>query len=209
MKDSVLRFIIAAVMAGTLPGQPAEAGVSAANSESAQEFKRQMYTTDIFTGENFRLTPHTTQLQPEILPGPVISDASIKKQIERTVYDVCMARVAKNGAIAGIGKLVTVQHCERAVTQVKVMPLQRFVQSDAADALAEWIFRVDGDNWYDFNSLLRETKNYLVKRDRELFMLKGFSPYTVLVDTLSTEDLPIVLDLAEGTVTLWTLELAD
>lgn len=209
MKDSVLRFIIGAVMAGAMLGQQAEAAVSAANSESAQEFKRQMYTTDIFTGENFRLTPYTTRFQLEILPGPVVSDASIKKQLERTVYDVCMARVAKNAATVRMGELLTVQHCERAVAQVKVMPLQRFVQRDAANVLAEWIFRVDGDNWYDFNSLLRETTNYLVKRDRELFMLRGFSPYNVLVDTLSTEDLPIVLDLVEGTVTLWTLELAD
>lgn len=196
-------------MAGTMLGQQAEAAVSAAKSESAQEFKRQMYTTDIFTGENFRLTPYTAPLQLEILPGPVVSDASIKKQLERAVYDVCMARVAKNAAISRIGELLTVQHCERAVAQVKVMPLQRFVQRDAANVLAEWIFRVDGDNWYDFNSLLRETTNYLAKRDRELFMLRGFSPYNVLVDTLSTEDLPIVLDLVEGTVTLWTLELAD
>lgn len=209
MKDSVLRFIIVAIMAGTMPGQQAEAMVNAANSESAQEFKRQMYATDIFTGENFRLTPYTTPLQPETLPGPAISDAAIKKQLERTVYDVCMARAAKNAATAGTGKLLTVQHCERAVAQIKVMPLQRFVQRDAADALAEWIYRVDGDNWYDFTSLLRETTNYLAKRDRELFVLRGFSPYTVLVDTLSTEDLPIVLDLVEGTVTLWTLELAD
>lgn len=196
-------------MAGAMLGQQAGAAVSAANSESAQEFKRQMYTTDIFTGENFRLTPYTAPLQPEILPGPVISDASIKKQIERTVYDVCMARAAKYASTIRTGELLTVQHCERAVTQVKVLPLQRFVQSDAANVLAEWIFSVDGDNWYGFNSLLRETTNYLVKGNRELFMLRGFSPYNVLVDALSTEDLPIVLDLAEGTVTLWTLELAD
>lgn len=196
-------------MAGAMLGQRAEAGVSAVNSESAQEFKRQMYTTDIFTGENFRLTPYTAPFQLETLPGPLLYDAAIKKQLERTVYDVCMARVAKNAAIVGIGGLLTVQQCERAVTQVKVMSLQRFVRSEAANALAEWIFRVDGDNWYGFNSLLRETTTYLVKRDRELFMLRGFSPYDVLVDTLSTEDLPIVLDLAEGTATLWTLELAD
>ena len=209
MKNSIVRFIIGAVMAGTMPGQQAKAAVNAVNSGSAQEFKRHMYTTDIFTGENFRLTPYTTRFQPEIISGPALYDASIKEQLARTVYAVCMARAAKNAATIRTDGSLTVQHCERAAAQVKVMPLERFAENGAANAFAEWIFRVDGDNWYGFNSLLRETRNYLVKRDRELFMLKGFSPDNVLVDALSTEDLPLVLDLVECTVTLWTLELAD
>ena len=209
MKYPVFAFIIGAVLAGALPGRQAEAAVGAANSGSALEFRRQMYTTDIFTGENFKFTPYTIRLQPGILPSAAIDDASIKEQLAGTVYDACMARVAKNAAVAETGWPLTVQHCERSVAQIKDRPLERFVRGAAADALAEWVFRVDGDNWYRFDSLLRETRNYLVKPDRELFMLRGFSPRDVLVDTLSTEDLPVVIDLAEGTFTLWTLELAD
>ncbi|MEA3265688.1 MAG: hypothetical protein U9P42_01920 [Candidatus Fermentibacteria bacterium] len=74
-------------------------------------------------------------------------------------------------------------------------------------AFALWFMEFDQDNWFSFEDVLTETKEYLnsyssVAHRRELRLIKGsFSPMNL--------DLPVVVDYENLTVAVWTGELRD
>ena len=74
-------------------------------------------------------------------------------------------------------------------------------------ALALWFMEFDEDNWFSFKDVHRETERYLnsvssVQERRELRLFKGsFEPMKL--------DLPVVVDYAEMSITVWTGSLND
>ena len=74
-------------------------------------------------------------------------------------------------------------------------------------AFALWFMEFDQDNWFSFEDVLTETKEYLnsyssVDHRRELRLLKGSFPPMNL-------DLPVVVDYEKQYVAVWTGKLRD
>ncbi|NJO03197.1 MAG: helix-hairpin-helix domain-containing protein [Bacteroidia bacterium] len=86
--------------------------------------------------------------------------------------------------------------------------------SAAPYAFALWFYKFDADNWFSFNQVLEQTDRYLsgfgYESDRrELRFFKGFSSRGVLASAVSVEDLPVVVNYEEMSITLWIGQLND
>jgi hypothetical protein len=66
------------------------------------------------------------------------------------------------------------------------------------------------DNWFSFEAVASRTMDYLSGGSRELHLYQSFDPTGVLVDGgVPLDELPVVVDHAERTITLWTATLFD
>lgn len=83
-----------------------------------------------------------------------------------------------------------------------------------AYALAFWFYQFDADNWFTFERVRAETERYLnyypVWEGRlELYLFKGFDNAGVLVSAMAQDDLPVVVNRGEQSITIWTCQLND
>jgi hypothetical protein len=83
----------------------------------------------------------------------------------------------------------------------------------ASYAMALNLFRVEEDNWFSFDAALAASRwfsepEYLAKR-RELVLLKGVDSRPLLAGLSVSPDLPVVLDLGEGSMHFLLIGLAD
>jgi hypothetical protein len=101
------------------------------------------------------------------------------------------------------------KRCEAAVGTLLNTYVEVLEGDVAAMALAAWFYRLDGNNWFNYDSAYKVTLPYLQNDARKLYVLKGWRPDKVLVDKLTERDLPVVVDMTEKTVTFWTNELED
>ncbi len=81
-------------------------------------------------------------------------------------------------------------------------------------ALATWFYRFDADNWFRFEQIWPVCERYLNYFPEwnfrlELTFFKGFPMAGTLVDGICPNDLPVVVNFAEQTITLWNSELFD
>lgn len=134
------------------------------------------------------VTASASQLR-EIVADQV-EQLSLKKNNDRTI-----ARLGK--------KLV-------ANSYIESFPNQEY----AAIALAFWLYKVDADNWFSLERMLEKTRNYFAHYARldhrlELRLIKGFPNQDLLVNALTTEDLPVIINHAEKTISIWTVSLSD
>ena len=77
-----------------------------------------------------------------------------------------------------------------------------------------WFYSIDLDNWFTFEQAQKQTESYLdffpIGPDTtELRMFKGFVNDMVLTGTISTVDLPVVVNRSEQSITIWSCELND
>ncbi|MEM0997391.1 MAG: hypothetical protein AAGN35_09945 [Bacteroidota bacterium] len=83
-----------------------------------------------------------------------------------------------------------------------------------AYALALWFYSFDQDNWFSFDEMLHETTLYLnfmpfMDERTELRMFHGFDNDGFLTEGLTISDLPVVVNYAETSVTVWSARLED
>jgi hypothetical protein len=79
----------------------------------------------------------------------------------------------------------------------------------AASVFANWIYAVDGENWYEFAPMSSFVSAYVNHANRKLWVWPSFRPDEVLVSDFSTNGLPVVANSELLTVTIWTLNLKD
>lgn len=93
--------------------------------------------------------------------------------------------------------------------------LERYEMAHTASfALALWFYRFDADNWFSFEAVRQQAEDYLNHAtsncDRKvLCLLKGFNNHLAFDNAETVDDLPVVLDYAEQTVSIWTCSLVD
>jgi hypothetical protein len=76
--------------------------------------------------------------------------------------------------------------------------------------LATTFIAVAQDNWFSFEAVAAKTMDYLSSGSRELHLYQNFDSSGVLVDGgVPLDELPVVLDHGERTVTIWTATLFD
>jgi len=135
-------------------------------------------------------------------------------------------QVAHNrGALAE----VVSEEVERIVLERQGNPLAAFLAGEliqrsdiewtddshqASLRLATWFYRFDADNWFGFQDMWEACDQYLNYYPEwplrmETCFFRGFPNSGVLVDHISPRDLPVVINFAERTITLWTSGLAD
>ncbi len=80
----------------------------------------------------------------------------------------------------------------------------------AAYQYAITFMKLDEDNWYSFVMVHERTGDYLRKGYKEFRLYKGFRHSGILATNgIDFTDLPVVIDLDEKTITLWSGELFD
>jgi hypothetical protein len=83
----------------------------------------------------------------------------------------------------------------------------------AAHAMALQLFRIEEDNWFSFDRALRASLWFAEPlrhaERRELVLLKGVNPGLAFPGLFFAPDLPVVLDLGEGLLSLILVGLAD
>ena len=102
-----------------------------------------------------------------------------------------------------------------ASTFISQSYLERFDSAHfASHALALWFYRFDADNWFTFERIQNACERYLNYHfwpmpELDLLFFKGFPNGSFLSDGISADDLPVVINKAEQTITIWSAELFD
>lgn len=84
----------------------------------------------------------------------------------------------------------------------------------ASYAMALWLYKFDADNWFNFEDVRRIAEDslayYPAPSDRiQLRMVKGFQTGGLLTNQNTVEELPVWINFAEQSITIWTAELRD
>ncbi len=93
--------------------------------------------------------------------------------------------------------------------------IERFEDAHLASyAFALWLYRLDMDNWFSFETVRLKAEHYLSAypnhKDRlELCLFKGFKNDQVLTTAISADDLLVVINYAEQRISIWSAELRD
>lgn len=163
--------------------------------KAAAAFRDAMYASVI--GDNFVLRGHSYTLPDATFSEVAAHRASFRRQVKLAVRDLC-------------GTVIP-----RAEHQIRNTYVESFESGLVGSyALALWFFRFDEDNWFPFDKVQKETQAYLGARQTmderlELRLFKGFDNRLLGVEGVVVQDLPVVLDFAEKTLTLWTCGLND
>lgn len=162
-------------------------------------FKNAMYNGVIF--ENWDLKFHRFEFKT--IQAVATSASQLREIITNQIEELSLKR-NNDRTIARLGKKIV------ANSYIESFPNQEY----AAVALAFWLYKVDADNWFSLERVLEKTRNYFAHYDRlehrlELKLLKGFPNRDILVNALTTDDLPIIINHAEKTISIWTVGLSD
>jgi hypothetical protein len=191
-------FSTVAVAAPTIPELALVSANSAIafESQAAVDYQR-VLTADVLP-ENY-----TVQHYSFVFPNSddfqflLSSFRDFKGFVAAKVLDVCLQQGRSR------------RRCEAAAGNLLNSYVEVSEGSVASITFASWLYRLDGDNWFDYDSAQKVTLPYVASDERKLLLVKGWRPDKVLVSKLTERDLPVVADLKEKTLTIWTNELDD
>jgi len=162
-------------------------------------FHSAMYKGVIF--DNWELKSHRFEFEEvQIITK---SGSQLREIVADQIEQLSLAK-NNNPTIARLGKkLIANSYIESFNTQ-----------EYAAIALAFWLYKVDMDNWFSLEQVLEKTRKYFAHYDRlehrlELRLIKGFPNGELLVNALTTDDLPVIINHAEKIISIWTISLND
>jgi hypothetical protein len=167
------------------------------SSSSASDFRGRIYKNVLLA--NYSLTAHSYRLaSSELFRAVRGSEPLLREFVSERILELCRSRG------------VELSRCDAArVDALSTRDYWVVSPDEQSQAFAGWLFALDGDNWFRFEDAAAETGVYLAGVDRELVMFPSFNPDGILVDLLSSNGLPVVVDSSEETITIWTNELAD
>lgn len=85
----------------------------------------------------------------------------------------------------------------------------------AGYALALWFYEFDADNWFSWEQIQKQTIGYFDHNANtypwfmDLYFFKGFRNRGIINPGISPEDLPVVVNWAEQSITFWISALYD
>ncbi len=191
-------FATSAVASSAVP----EAAIVSANSAIAFESEAAVAYHRILTGE---VLPENYTLQHYSYVFPNSDDFQMmlssfrefKGFLGAKVLDICLKQARSR------------KRCEAAAGNLLNTYVEVSEGPVAGITFASWLYRLDGDNWFDYDAAQKVTLPYVASGDRKLYLVKGWRPDKVLVSKLTERDLPVVVDMKEKTFTIWTNELDD
>jgi hypothetical protein len=148
--------------------------------------------------ENFEITPYSYQIDDISLYKSIISNPnSLTSFIAQRIRDICTGQ--KRGSDV----------CDTASQNLLHVPVMRLTSNAASEHFSNWIYSLDGDNWYQFYPMRDVVDNYLNTQNHELVFFPSFRPEGVLVNDLSAEGQAVVFNHSTQSITLWTINLRD
>eukprot|EP00735_Rhodelphis_limneticus_P014688 TRINITY_DN875_c0_g1::TRINITY_DN875_c0_g1_i1::g.25388::m.25388 TRINITY_DN875_c0_g1::TRINITY_DN875_c0_g1_i1::g.25388 ORF type:complete len:233 (-),score=31.29 TRINITY_DN875_c0_g1_i1:85-705(-) len=101
--------------------------------------------------------------------------------------------------------------CQRGSEYVKDQSCPQVENFNFAGLIfGTWFYRFDMDNWFSFDTMWGKCSSYLAHFEQEFYLFKGFY-HAKRLNTYDygPTDLPVVIDHAEKSITLWTAALHD
>ncbi|MEM7572766.1 MAG: hypothetical protein AAF433_07690, partial [Bacteroidota bacterium] len=86
---------------------------------------------------------------------------------------------------------------------------------NATYALALWFYEFDADNWFSWEGIQEQTAVYFDHNSTtypwfmELYFFKGFTNRGIVNPGICPEDLPVVVNHAEQSISFWVSALYD
>ncbi|NJL75620.1 MAG: hypothetical protein HC892_11915 [Saprospiraceae bacterium] len=164
-------------------------------------FRSTMYRDVI--GENWELNFNRTAFEQssqflEIATHPALLLETISQQVNQISI-----KKFDNSALANF-----------ASYPLRQAYIETFSDEYAAVAFAFWLYRVDADNWFSLPRVLTYTRNYFNPNSTwdnrlELQLFKGYPNNGLLTQSVTNIDLPVVINYAEQSITVWTVQLND
>jgi len=176
--------------------------VHAFSTTAAEDFKTRMYDGIIY--ENWTLEYHTTRFRTAAeFERIALNDSNLIDFIADEVQRISEARFGNAQAAYLADLLLKKSYPERLETG-----------EFAGIAFAFWFYKFDSDNWFSFDRIRAATAQYFgyyptLSNRLELVLFKGFPNGGILVQGITADDLPVVLNFAEKAITIWTAELFD
>jgi len=170
--------------------------------DASEAFRLAMYDNVILN--NWELK-HETQLidGEEEFRETAGHDCFLRDYVADQLREICFKRFGNAQAASLAPRTLKGHHVER------------FDDAHLASyAFASWLYRVDMDNWFSFDTVRFKAElylgNYPDHDDRlELCLFKGFNSVGILNQPLSAVDLPVVINYAEQRISIWSVQLND
>lgn len=168
---------------------------SRALDSAACAFRDQMYADVI--RDNFVLRGHSCWLSEAVFTEVATQRARLRTLVKSFARDV-------------FGTLTPRARHQLATTYVE--PFESGFLG--AYALGLWFLHFDEDNWFSLEAVHTKTRAYLasaatMEERLELRLFKGFDNRVFVPEGVVVRDLPVVLNFAQRTLTLWTCRLDD
>lgn len=168
-----------------------------------QYFQQQMRSQ--LLGENWNLNYYNIAFKnPTDFLQVVENEATLTHYVSQEVGQIA---VSQKGESDLFGRL--------ASSIVPSCYVEKFNSAEQARfAFALWFYKIDEDNWFSFNRVLELAQLYLTYHENDnqymdFIFYKGFPNSIALVNGLTSNDLPVVVNHAEQKITIWTVELFD
>lgn len=169
---------------------------------AAEAFKQAMYHHLI--GENWQLEHDSTRFEDtEAFLQIVDEPEAFRKWLARRISTLALDRFEDRDIVATVRK------------RLKSSALKTYSNGHiAAFAFALWFYQFDADNWFSFERVRKEVANYLdfmpLYKDRaELRVFEGFDNLGILAGAITVSGLPVVVNYAEQTISIWSAQLND
>lgn len=162
----------------------------------AQAFLEAMYSNNIIL-DNFTLKVYSYHFNDKDEFIKITGSASIfRGMISSIISNICTDKFGNQ------------EKCERRSRKIYDLYIEEFSSGFLGSyAFALWFMHFDGDNWFSFDAVHEQARQYLDSTELRLF--KGFDNDGMLTMPVTVLDLPVVINYEEKTVSIWTGELND
>jgi len=169
---------------------------------AADLFRNEMYKNVI--GHNWNLNFHREQFEDQDEFLSLVDDLSAFR--EWMIYTLSELAEERTG------------NCyvfDQVTSGIASSSIQEYTSGHVASyALALWFYRFDQDNWFRFETVREAAEGYLnyfqnPMERTELRMFYGFKNQGLLAQPMTVSGLPVVVNYAEKSITIWSAELID
>ncbi len=170
--------------------------------DPSEAFRLAMYNGVLL--ENWILLHDTTTITPKAeFLDTVDNECNFRTYISHELKRICQERFQNQ------------QAAKLAERTLDGKYLERFEDAHLGSyPFAFWFYKIDMDNWFSFDTVRAKTEAYLStyiasNHRLELRFFKGFNNSNILNTPLNTKDLPVVVNYAEQSISIWSAQLND
>ena len=173
---------------------------------AAEAFRESMYANQVIYRENWALDFFRSRIDDAKTFNDIVHDETAFRQwIIARIEAICRERKVDD------------KDCQTMVDQLKGAYIDTYNNSIPAPgyALALWFYEFDADNWFSWERIQEQTLSYFDYHmdgypwEMELRFLKGFVQRGIITPGITPEDLPVVVNWPEQTITIWFSALYD
>lgn len=171
-----------------------------------EAFRKSMYESGTIYEENWPLEFFRFPIEDrETFSATAQDHEKLRRFVVEKVDEVCRDRD------------LAPEECEAMRTDLKNAYIDEYGNSTptAGYALALWFYEFDADNWFSWERIQQQTIGYFDHNANtypwfmSLYLFKGFRNRGIIRPGISPDDLPVVANWAEQTITFWISALYD